>query len=70
MKKRNLIPLSLLCCLQLSCQPKTEQTPPIIDNNTINHQNYKFDDDEILKRKAEDSIKNKIAPRKTQKTKQ
>jgi hypothetical protein len=37
--------------LSLSCNPKTEnKQPPIYNNN----QNYKFDDDEIIKRNSKD----------------
>lgn len=61
MKKGNLTALLILCCLSLSCNPKTEKPQPIIfnnNNNKISNQNYKFDDDELLKRKTEDSLKN------------
>jgi hypothetical protein len=60
MKKLNLTKLLILCCLSLSCNPKTEKPQPIIynNNNKINNQNYKFDDDEILKKNTKDSLKN------------
>ncbi len=60
MKKGNLTALLILCYLSLSCNPKTEKPQPIIFNNNKNtyNQNYKFDDDELLKRKTEDSLKN------------
>lgn len=60
MKKGNLTALLILCCLALSCNPKPEKPQPTIYNNNKNtyNQNYKFDDDELLKRKSEDSMKN------------
>ncbi len=60
MKKRNLTALLILCCLSLSCNPKIEKPQPTIynNNNKINNQNYKFDDDELLKKNTEDSLKN------------
>jgi len=60
MKKGNLTALLILFCLSLSCNPKTEKPQPTIYNNHKNsyNQNYKFDDDELLKRKTEDSLKN------------
>ena len=52
MKKLNLTRLLILCCLSLSCSPKAEKKqPPIYNNN----QNYKFDDDEIIKRSTKAS---------------
>lgn len=48
MKKRNLIRLILISCILFSCQPKKEKKQPIIYNNTI--QNYKYDDDELVKK--------------------
>ena len=47
MKKLNLTTLLILCRLTQSCKPKTEKKLPLIHNN---NQNYKFDDDEIIKR--------------------
>ena len=60
MKKLNLTKLLILCCFSLFCNPKTEKPQPIIynNNNKINNQNYKFDDDEILKKNTKDSLKN------------
>lgn len=52
MKKLNLTTLLILCILTLSCNPKTEKKLPIIYNN---NQNYKFDDDEIIKRNTKPS---------------
>ncbi|WP_395051736.1 hypothetical protein [Flavobacterium sp.] len=52
MKKLNLTTLLIFCCLTLSCNPKTEKKQPIIYNN---NQNYKFDDDEIIKRNTKTS---------------
>jgi len=60
-KKINLTRLVILCCLTLSCNPEKEKKQPTIiynNNNKINNQNYKFDDDEILKKNTEDSLKN------------
>jgi hypothetical protein len=55
MKKLNLTALLILCCLTLSCNPKAEKKQPtIIYNNT---QNYKFDDDEILKKNTKETKK-------------
>jgi hypothetical protein len=54
MKKLNLIRLLILCCISLSCNPKTEKKQPIIYNN---NQNYKLDDDEILKKNTKDTKK-------------
>lgn len=56
MKKLNLTTLLILCCLTQSCKPKTEKKLPLIHNN--NNQNYKFDDDEIIKRNTK-PFKNK-----------
>lgn len=56
MRKLNLIQLLLLCCIQSSCQPKIEKKEPIIYNN---NQNYKYDDDELTKKRPNDSIDNK-----------
>lgn len=53
MKKLNLTKLLILCCLTLSCNPKTEKKQPTIIYNNI--QNYKFDDDEIIKRNIKTS---------------
>ena len=60
MKKGNLTTLLILCCLALSCNPKTEKPQPIIYNNHKNsyNQNYKFDEDELLKKHTDDSLKN------------
>jgi len=55
MKKLNLIRLLFISCILFSCQPKKEKKQPIIYNNTI--QNYKYDDDELIKKKAQDSKK-------------
>jgi hypothetical protein len=57
MKKINLTRLVILCCLTLSCNPKTEKKQPTILYNTT--QTYKFDDDEIL-RKNTKNVKKKI----------
>ncbi|MCI4442919.1 MAG: hypothetical protein JHC39_05370 [Lentimicrobium sp.] len=54
MKKLNLTKLLLLCCLTLSCNQKTEKKQPTI---YYNNQNYKFDDDEILKKNTKDTQK-------------
>lgn len=54
MKTINLTKLLILCYLFLSCNPKTEKKQPTIYNN---NQNYKFDDDEILKRNTKDAKK-------------
>jgi len=52
MKKLNLTKLLILCCLSLSCNSKTEKKqPPVYNNN----QNYKFDDDEIIKKSTKAS---------------
>jgi hypothetical protein len=51
MNKLNLTKLLILCCLSLSCNPKTEKKQQPIYNN--NH-NYKFDDDELIKRNTKD----------------
>jgi hypothetical protein len=49
MKKLNLILLLFLSCLLFSCQPKKEKKEPIIYNNN-NIQNYKFDDEDLVKK--------------------
>lgn len=54
MKKLNLIRLLLLSCVLFSCQPKKEKKQPIIYNNNPN-QNYKYDDDEFVKKNTKDS---------------
>ena len=55
MKKINLTRLVILCCLTLSCNPKTEKKQPTIIYNTT--QTYKFDDDEILKKNTKNGKK-------------
>jgi hypothetical protein len=52
MKKLNLILFLFLSCFLFSCQPKKEKKQPVIFNN---HQNYKYDDDEIAKRNTKNS---------------
>jgi len=56
MKKLNLIKLLILCCLSLSCNPKTEKKQPTIYNN---NQNYKFDDDDEIIKKSTKASKDK-----------
>lgn len=57
MKKLNLILLILISCILFSCQPKKEKKLPIIYNSTI--QNYKYDDEELINKKTQDSQKKK-----------
>ncbi|WP_310560124.1 hypothetical protein [Flavobacterium sp.] len=59
MKKLNLVTLLLLCCLSLSCNPKTEKEQPTIYNNSNNNQNYKFDDDVLLEKNTKNVKKKK-----------
>ncbi|QBN19659.1 hypothetical protein [Flavobacterium nackdongense] len=57
MKTLNLTTLIILGCLFLSCSPKTEKTRPIPEPQYINNtQNYKLDDDELLRRKRKNSL--------------
>jgi hypothetical protein len=57
MKKLNLTLLLFLSCILFSCQPKREKKQPVIYNNS--NQNYKYDDDELVKKKPEKSkVKN------------
>lgn len=50
----------ILAYLLFSCHSKPEKKPePIVNNNYNTIQNYKFDDDEIINRKHNDSILSK-----------
>ncbi|WP_291097843.1 MULTISPECIES: hypothetical protein [unclassified Flavobacterium] len=51
MKKITSIGLLILSCMILSCHPKKEKKQPKI---YYNNQNYKLDDDEIIKRNTKD----------------
>ena len=55
MKKLNLIRFLFLSYILFSCQPKKEKKQPIIYNNS--YQNYKYDDDELVKKNTKDSKK-------------
>jgi hypothetical protein len=50
MNKLNLIRFLFLCFILNSCQPKKEKKQPVIFNNGI--QNYKYDDDQLVKKKT------------------
>lgn len=52
MKILNLTIVLILCCLLFSCISKTEKKQPEIIYNDAH--NYKFDDDEIIKRNKKD----------------
>ena len=52
----------ILAYLLFSCHSKPEKKPEVIVNNANSTiQNYKFDDDEIIKKKQDDSVVSKKA---------